>query len=181
MKYAEADVKGNTDLKTDLKTVLANVIAEGEQPALAHLAMGNLCWLEDDRKGALFHFELAAEIRDDVAVVLNNMAWLISHDEEKSPDFERAMALINSALEKSPEDPSFLDTRGTIFFLQKDWKPALVDLEKALSGVRDKRAVHEKLATIYRQLGMKEISEQHAKLSEELLKAQASPAPQARQ
>jgi len=199
MAYAKADVEENTDLKT----VLARVIAEGEQPALAHLAMGNLCWLEDDRDGALFHFERATEIRDDVAVVLNNLAWLISHDEEKSPDFERAMAftllgptalifvyeekppdferaiaLIDSALEKRPNDASFLDTRGTIFFLQKDWKPALVDFEKALSGVRDKRAVHEKLAIIYKELGMKEISEQHTKLSEELLNAQA---PQARQ
>jgi len=201
MAYATA----NVDENTDLKDVLASVIAKGEQPALAHLAMGNLCWLEDDRKGALFHFELAAEIRDDVAVVLNNLAWLISHeepqkinegvrlfyalnnlswlispDEEQSPDFDRAMALINSALEKSPNDARFLDTRGTIFFLQKDWKPALVDLEKALSGVRDTRAVHKKLAIIYQELGMKEISEQHTRLSEELMNTQAPIVPQVR-
>ena len=176
MAYAKADVKGNVELKT----VLARVIAEGEQPALAHLAMGNLCWLEDDRKGALFHFERATEIRDDVAVLLNNLAWLISHD-EAAPDLERAMGLVNSALEKRPNDPSFLDTRGTIYFLQKDWKPALVDLEKALSGVRDKRAVHDKLAIIYQELGMKEIAEQHTKLSEELKNAPAPQAPQARQ
>ncbi|MBC7965533.1 MAG: tetratricopeptide repeat protein [Fuerstia sp.] len=174
MAYAKADVTGNVELKT----VLARVIAEGEQPALAHLAMGNLCWLENDRSGAMFHFERAVEIRNDVAVLLNNLAWLVAHDKD-APDLERAMALINSALEKSPEDPRFLDTRGTIFFLQKDWKPALVDLEKALTGVRDKRAVHEKLATIYQELGMKEISEQHTKLSEELMNAPAPQAPQA--
>ena len=175
MAYAKADVKGNVELKT----VLARVIAEGEQPALAHLAMGNLCWLEDDREGALFHFERATEIRDDVAVLLNNLAWLISHDKD-APDFERAMGLVNSALEKRPNDPSFLDTRGTIFFLQKDWKPALVDFEKALSGVRNKQAVHEKLAMIYQELGMLEISEQHTKLSEELMNSPAPQAPQAR-
>ena len=176
MAYAKADVKGNADLKT----VLARVIAEGQQPALAHLAMGNLCWLEDDREGALFHFERATEIRDDVAVLLNNLAWLISHDKD-APDFERAMGLVNSALDQRPDDPSFLDTRGTIFFLQQDWKPALVDFEKALSGVRDKRAVHEKLAIVYQELGMKEISEQHTRLREELMNAPAPQAPQARQ
>ena len=56
----------------------------------------------------------------------------------------------------------------------------MVDLEKALSGVRDKRAVHEKLAIIYRELGMKEISEQHTKLSEELMNSTAPKALQAR-
>ncbi len=176
MAYAKADVTGNVELKT----VLARVIAEGEQPALAHLAMGNLCWLEDDREGALFHFESATEIRDDVAVVLNNLAWLISHD-TAAPDFERAIGLVNSALEKRPDDPSFLDTRGTVFFLQKNWKPALIDFEKALSGVRDKRSVHEKLAIIYQELGMPEISEQHTKLSAELMNTQTPIVPQVRQ
>ena len=170
MAYAKADVSGNVALKT----VLARVIAEGEQPALAHLAMGNLCWLEDDQKAALFHFERATEIRSDAAVILNNLAWLISHD-EVTPDFDRAMALINSALEQTPEDPRFLDTRGTIYFLTKNWKPALTDLERALSGVRDKRAVHDKLAIIYQELGMKEISEQHKLLSQQL---QNPPVPQ---
>lgn len=161
MAYATAKVEGNVELKT----VLARVIAEGQQPALAHLAMGNLCWLEKDPDGALFHFERAISIRDDFVVVLNNLAWLISHD-EKNPDFERAMALVNVAIEKQPNNASFLDTRGTVCFLQKDWKNALTDLEKAISGVRDKQSVHKKLAAIYHELGMKEISEQHQILSE---------------
>lgn len=163
MAYAKADVKGNNDLRA----VLSRVIAEGQQPALAHLAMGNLCWMEGDRKAALFHFERALDIRDDAPALLNNLAWLISHDPE-APDLERAIALVNSALEKNPDNPSFLDTRGTIYFLKKDWNLALVDLEKALSGVRDKSAVHSKLATIYKELGMSEIAEQHEKLVQEL-------------
>ena len=172
MAYATAKVEGNVELKT----VLARVIAEGKQPALAHLAMGNLCWIEGDSKSALFHFERAIAIRDDIVVVLNNLAWLISHD-EANPDFERAMTLANLALEKQPLNASFLDTRGTIFFLQKDWSKALTDLEKALSGVRDKRAVHQKLATIYQELGMKEISEQHRLMSEETPPENSVPVP----
>lgn len=163
MAYATANVEGNIELKT----ILARVVAEGEQPALAHLAMGNLCWIENDRKGALFHFERASSIRDDFAVILNNLAWLISHD-DKNPDFDRALALVNVAIEEQPDNASFLDTRGTIHFLRKEWKPALDDLEKALSGVRDKRAVHEKLASIYQELGMKEISEQHQVLFQQI-------------
>ena len=172
MAYATAKVEGNVELKT----VLARVIAEGKQPALAHLAMGNLCWIEGDSKEALFHFERAIALRDDIAVVLNNLAWLISHD-EAMPDFDRAMALVNVALEKQPQNASFLDTRGTIYFLQKEWSKALTDLEKALSGIRDKRAGHQKLATIYQELGMKEISEQHRLMSEETPPVNSVPVP----
>ena len=43
----------------------------------------------------------------------------------------------------------------------------MTDLEKALDGVRDKQAVHRKLATIYGKLGMKEIAEQHQLFAEE--------------
>jgi tetratricopeptide (TPR) repeat protein len=161
MAYATAKVEGNVDLKT----VLARVIAEGKQPALAHLAMGNLCWIENDSDSAVFHFERAIAIRDDVVVVLNNLAWLLAHD-EKSPDLDRALALVNVALEKRPENASFLDTRGSVYLLKKDWKNALTDLEKSLPGVRDKVAVHRKLATIYENLGMREISQQHRLLSE---------------
>ncbi len=161
MAYARANVQGNEDLRT----ILSRVIAEGEQPALAHLAMGNLCWLEDDRQTASFHFERAMDIREDMAVVLNNLAWLISHDDE--PDFERALGLVNSALEERPEYASFLDTRGTIYFLQEEWLKALKDIEPALSGLKDKAEAHRKLAKVYEELGHPEISEQHRRMAEE--------------
>ena len=160
MAYSTANVQGNVQLKT----VLARVIAEGEQPALAHLAMGNLCWIEDNQPEALFHFERALELEDDMAVLLNNLAWLVAHDEE-SPDLQRAMALINAALEKRPDDPSFLDTRGTIHMLGQDWRQSLNDFEKSLSGVKDKRAVHLKLETVYTRLELPEIAEQHRLLA----------------
>lgn len=144
------------------------MIAEGKQPALAHLAMGNLCWLEDRRDIAMFHFEQALEIRDDIPVMLNNLAWLISHDED-SPDPERALGLINAALEKQPDNSSFLDTRGNIFVMLKQWRPALTDLEKALNGVKDKKAVHKQLSLVYSELGMQELSAIHKEMSIKVL------------
>ena len=163
MSYATAKVDGNIELRT----VLSRVIAEGEQPALAHLAMGNLCWIENLRDQAMFHFERAMEIRSDMTALLNNMAWLIAND-PKNPDLDRAMALITSALKTRPDDASFLDTRGTIYFLQEDWRSALADLEQALSGVRDKSAVHKKLAIIYDKLKLPEIAEQHRLLGQSI-------------
>ncbi len=164
MAYATAKVEGNVELRT----ILSRVIAEGEQPALAHLAMGNLCWMEDKNEQAMFHFEQAMEIRSDVPVMLNNLAWLISHDEKK-PDLDRSLAMINAALEKQPDNASFLDTRGNIFVMRKEWRSALTDLEKALKDVKDKKAVHKNLALIYEQLELPEIADQHRRLGVEIV------------
>lgn len=164
MAYAEAEVTGNVELRS----ILSRVIAEGKQPALAHLAMGNLCWLEERRDVAMFHFEQAMAIRDDIPVMLNNLAWLISHDEKK-PDVDRAMGLINAALEKQPDNPSFLDTRGNILVMKKEWRAALTDLEKALKGVKAKKPVHKQLALVYTELGMQEMANIHREMSIEVL------------
>lgn len=169
MSYATAKVEGNIELRT----ILARVIAEGKEPGLAHLAMGNLCWLEGNRDQALFHFQQAIKIREDVPVLLNNMAWLLAHD-PNAPDLDRSLALVNSALTSRPDDPHFLDTRGTIYCLKKEWESALPDLEKALAGIKDKKSVHQKLTDVYDNLKMSEIAEQHRILAESLAKETAT-------
>jgi tetratricopeptide (TPR) repeat protein len=163
MAYATAKVEGNVELKK----VLARVVAEGKQPALAHLALGNVCWMEEDKEGAIFHFERSLSINSKLAVVMNNLAWLVSHDEKK-PDFERALAMIDSALVEEPENGSFLDTRGTIYMMMDKNKEALDDLEKALQSVKDVAAVHAKLATLNEKLGRAEMAEQHKLLEQEI-------------
>lgn len=160
MSYANAKTDGNIELRE----VLNLTVAEGKNPALAHLALGNLCWMEGLNDQAFFHFERARKIDGTLTVVMNNLAWILAHD-EKNPNFEQALALVNEALKGSPDNLPFLDTRGTIFYLQEDWESAIDDLEKALEGVRDKKAVHEKLARIYEELDLPDIARQHRLLA----------------
>lgn len=161
MSYAKANVEGNLELRA----VLSRTVAEGKKPALAHLALGNLCWLEGDAKQAFFHFERARKIDSELSIVMNNLAWLIAHDEE-NPDLDQALALVNEALLGRPDNLQFLDTRGTIFFLKEDWKKALDDLERAIEGVHNKQPVHAKLAQIYEKLDLPEIAKQHRLLAD---------------
>ena len=160
MSYANAKTDGNIELRD----VLSRTVAEGQKPALAHLALGNLCWLEGLTEQAVFHFERARKIDNKLSVVMNNLAWLIAHD-EKNRDLDKALALVNEALIVSPDDSRFLDTRGTILFLQKDWNNALDDLEKAIDGVSDKTPTHLKLAEIYDNLDLPDIAAQHRLLA----------------
>ena len=79
------------------------------------------------------------------------------------------MGLINAALEKQPDNPSFLDTRGNILVMKKEWRAALTDLEKALKGVKAKKPVHKQLALVYTELGMQEMANIHREMSIEVL------------
>lgn len=167
MSYVTADVEGNGALRT----ILSRTVAEGKEPALAHLALGNLCWIERDNPSALFHFERAIALNKKLAVVMNNLAWLLAHDEDRK-DLDRAMALVNAALAEQPANASFLDTRGTVHMKKAEYKEALNDLEIALRGIANAAPLHAKLAEIYTALGQGEMAKQH-QLLEEQLRAEA--------
>lgn len=164
MKYSDADLKGGGSVRT----LLAKVVAEGRESALAHLALGNVYARENDIENAIFHFERAISINPKLADVMNNLAWSLAHESGK-PNLERALGLINSALEERPNDASFLDTRGTILMKMGRHREALDDLEKSITGVRDPAPVHNKLAAIYQQLGKMDMANQHRVVEQEIL------------
>jgi tetratricopeptide (TPR) repeat protein len=170
MAYVEAKVDGNIELRK----VLARVVAEGKEPALAHLALGNICWIEQDTTGAVFHFERAISINPKLATVMNNLAWLLAHDDQR-PDLNRALGLVDASLSESPDNPDFLDTRGTILMMLDRKKEAVHDLEKAIAlKVSDRASVHGKLATLYAELGLADMAEQNKLLESESRIAQQS-------
>ena len=163
MAYVSADVKGNVELRT----ILSRVVAEAKEPALAHLALGNICFVEHDLDAALFHFERCVAINPKLSIVLNNLAWILAHNEDH-PDLERALAMANAALEQDPGFLRFLDTRGTILMKMERWKDALADLELAVNGEPNPAEVHDKLAEIYDHLKLPEIALQHRVLAKEI-------------
>ena len=163
MAYVTADVKGNVALRT----ILSRVVAEAKEPALAHLAMGNICCVEHDLDAALFHFERCLAINPKLSLVLNNLAWTLAHNEDH-PDLERALAMANAALEENPGYARFLDTRGTILMKMERWKDALADLELAVIGEPNQAEVHDKLAKIYDRMKLPEIALQHRELALEV-------------
>ena len=163
MAHVSADVKGNVELRT----ILSRVVADAKEPALAHLALGNICFVENDLDAALFHFEQCVAINPKLSIVLNNLAWILAHNEEH-PDLERALAMANTALEENPGYPQFLDTKGTILMKLERWKDALADLELAVNGEPNKAEVHDKLAEIYDHLKLPEIAVQHRELAKEI-------------
>ena len=105
--------------------------------------------------------------------IANNLAWVLATSEP--PDTARALDLSNLAVERSPNDPSFRDTRGRILMKLGRWKDALSDLEAALPGNSDNADLHKALAEVYDRLELPAMAAEHRRLAEK--KAADKPAP----
>lgn len=153
-------VREGDGINTELMSMLRDIISKGGDAALPHLALGNLYWIEQNTSAAILHFERAIELNSKLAVVMNNLAWLLANDPAHQ-DLDRALGLVEAALKERPDDASFLDTRGTILLKLGRHREALKDLEAALAGVRDRAGVHARLAAVYRELGDSAMADQH--------------------
>jgi tetratricopeptide (TPR) repeat protein len=149
-----------------IRDELRNLIAEGDTPSpMAHFALSNILWQkEDDREKAQYHLELAHQIEPKFVIVLNNLAWMLAHQEK--PDLERALKLVNTALDASPEDGRYRDTRGSIYMKMEQYQDAIADFEASLDDVEDQVPVRKKLVAAYNSLGLTEEAAAHQRAVE---------------
>lgn len=157
--------------------VLRKQLSNGKATALTHLALGMHAWKNaqpggaqspDPRKQteALLHLEQAYKLQPGMALVANNLAWILAN--AQPPDLKRALSLINSVLERWPNEPMFRDTRGFIHFRLGNWKDALSDYQAVLPAYADQPDIHKRLAAVYDKLGLKEMSAEHSQRASEL-------------
>ena len=119
VSYGTATVDGGGDLSE----ILADVIAQGEEPGLAHFAMSILKWKQNDVESARFHLERAYRLTPDMPFVANNLAWILATEEPS--DVPRALEILEPAAQKYPNEPRLQDTYGTILM-----KPNKLGLEE---------------------------------------------------
>ena len=93
------------------------------------------------------------------AVVANNLAWLLANDAQ--PDLERALRLSQLAVQRHPNSGGLRDTLATVLMKQKRYDIALVEFQRALPTIKDKSAVHLKMAKIYDELQQPQLATLH--------------------
>lgn len=164
--YEQAD---SPEKKVIFRDQLESWITSGQAVPESHFALGNLLFREDDLDGAVFHFEAALELDPSLGVVANNLAWVISEDE--NGDLDRAEQLIGLAMKSNPQNISFADTLAAVLVKQQKYREALPHLEKVLSKASGKKKaeIHQKLAIVYESLDKTSLAERHRKSSQELL------------
>jgi len=84
---------------------------------------------------------------DDIA--LNNYSYSLA---VRGENLGKALEMVNKALEKNPENASYLDTKGWILYKQDKFEDALIYVEKSLSIEKNNAEIMEHLGDIYYRL-----------------------------
>ncbi len=90
-------------------------------------------------------YEKALTIDPENALVNNNYAYSLS---ERGLQLERALEMVNIALENDSLNSSYLDTKGWIYFKLKDYKPAQKYIEEAIKVGGENAVMLEHLGDI---------------------------------
>jgi Flp pilus assembly protein TadD len=146
---------------------LAKTLAEGKSAAVIHFALGLDAWQRGRVDLAREHFALSYESAPHMPEVANNMAMILAVADK--PDLPRALAIIQSVLDKYPNGANYRETRGQILVKLGRWQEAVLDLEYALPKLSAKRSTHSALADAYAGLGSGELAAQHQRLAQALV------------
>jgi tetratricopeptide (TPR) repeat protein len=145
------------------RNTLNRMLTQGKATAVLHFALGVDAWQHGQPAEARKHLALSYETAAQLPYVANNMAMILTVGDK--PDLPRALAIIESVLEKFPNNPSFRETRGEILVRSGRPQEAIADLEFALPLLSSQRAAHTALAQAYRALGLRELAANHERLA----------------
>jgi tetratricopeptide (TPR) repeat protein len=145
------------------RTTINRLLSGGRAPAILHFALGLDAWQHNQPDEARKHFSLAFDSASQLPFVANNMAMILTMGDK--PDLPRALTIIQSVLDRFPDNPGFRETRGQILVRLGRWQEAVADLEFALPKLPSTRTTHAALADAYRGLGLRDLASEHERLA----------------
>lgn len=98
-------------------------------------------------------YEEALTIDSTYHLVLNNYAYSLA---ERGVQLSRALAMAKKAVEAQPENPSYLDTIGWIYYMLGSYKEAEHYVKQAIEKGEANAVVYEHLGDIYYAMNDKE-------------------------
>ena len=102
-------------------------------------------------------YEYALKIDSANALINNNYAYALS---ERGIQLERALNMVNIALEAEPKNSSYLDTKGWIYFKMGKYKEAKEYIEKAIDTGGESAVMLEHLGDIVYKIGQQDYAKQ---------------------
>lgn len=135
---------------------MRTALLKGDAFSTSHFIRGTLALLSNRFDESMNHFQLASD-QPNVPSMMNNFAVAIS--QTSGGNLQHALQLSHMALEKQPQHPYFLETRGQIFTKLQRWNEAIADLEAALDAPELGPMVFPSLAKAYHGVGETEIAE----------------------
>ncbi len=146
--------------------LLEDMIASGNNTALAHFALSSILLIDGNSDAAQFHLKQAFHLDKQLPVVCNNLAWLLAASDASK--LKEALALSEQAVKANPKQANFRDTLGTIYMKLERDQEAITELELALPNLPNKKDVHRKLAILYGRIGQTNLASLHSEKASSL-------------
>ena len=115
-----------------------------------HMLLGTLYGMQKQIELAEQHYRTALHINSDFAPAANNLAYLLSENEQK---IDEALDLALRAREKLPDDPFISDTLGWIYYKKGMVDLAIAHLEESVEEIPQYATVHFHLGMAYYKKG----------------------------
>jgi predicted Zn-dependent protease len=160
----------------DAEQLLQRLAAGGRGSAAIYGYLGAYAEQAGDNQRARRYLERALAAQPTDPIMKNNLASVLVQGSEE--DLQRALMLVEEALEALPQHPSLLTTRAEIYAATSRWEEACLDLVALLPMRSEVAEHHRKLERAYDQLGEADLAAQHRRLAEELEKTAATQPPQ---
>lgn len=133
----------------DARQTLTTMISDrGENPQ-ARLYLGMLEDATGNRPVAIAHFRKVLEVQPDNAIALNNLAYLLTSEGNRT---EEPLRLAQKAVELQPQNPEFEDTLGWVLYNRGIYPTAVKHLELA-AAKKPTAVVRSHLAMAYFKAG----------------------------
>jgi Tfp pilus assembly protein PilF len=110
-------------------------------------------------------YEEALRLDPENHLVLNNYAYTLA---ERGMNLTRALAMVEKALQDQPENSSYLDTIGWVYFKLGRYEEARKYVQEAIDKGEVNAVVHEHLGDIYYKLEQPERAREHWNIALEL-------------
>ena len=151
------------------RQLLVHALDKVDLPPSVRLLLGTKAAEKGKYNLALAHLEAARKQGLETAETLNNLGWVLRRVEP--PQLEKALEVLDRAVELAPRDAEIRETRGQILLQLGRWADAIADLEAALPKMNGRRQIHKSLEKAYRELGELDMADAHREIVRQLEEA----------
>lgn len=153
-------MKDNSEAALSWLERASSLPARNEFKSAVFTSIGDVYVAKKNLSKADAAFEKALQLQPENDVALNNYAYSLSNRNDPSL-YAKALTMAEAALKGAPDNASYLDTTGWIYYRMANYKKAQELVKKSLDINPQSAEVQEHMGDIYSKLGDRKKAREH--------------------